>query len=221
MTTTVILLSEAILFIRVYAISGRSIGISCYLLFHFIAAHLGQFFLMAQFQGTLKNQQSPLLGKLTCFTIPSATSNRWLAAVFVVLVASATVLALIMCWICFHRFRHGHSTVSAIFFRDGFVYFFFVMMISLANIIVNATSRPSLNLFLTGFQGAFNSILATRMVLLLRQAVDPDSETSVLIGWSQYPAGITNAVDGGILTTLPAIEFAVVISAGNEDKLRM
>ncbi|TFK20697.1 hypothetical protein FA15DRAFT_759217 [Coprinopsis marcescibilis] len=171
-TLTMVLFAEAILFIRVYAISGRSKFMLGYLIFHFTAAQVAKYTLLAKSLSTVKFMETVVPRALNC--LPEMEDfgggRAYMSAVFGLSAASEVVIFLIMCWFALRKFRDCGSDLYTIFFRDGVVYFVCLTAISITNMFMNLFAATIINLMFASFQAVASLILSTRMILQLRQA---------------------------------------------------
>ncbi|KAF6758710.1 hypothetical protein DFP72DRAFT_888007 [Ephemerocybe angulata] len=172
-----IALAEAILFLRVWAISGRDRILSIYLIFHFTAVHLVQAVLFGLFIGSLEfgPSSSPLPGIIGCFPLPpkSKTLNTLLSALFGLIVANELSILFITFVIGLRKFRDFRNPLIRVFYVDGFSYFLVLSAISTTNVVVDLVGPPEYRfLGLVVLQRVMHSILSTRMILHLRGAAN-------------------------------------------------
>ncbi|KAF6764628.1 hypothetical protein DFP72DRAFT_868738 [Ephemerocybe angulata] len=172
-----IALAEAILFLRVWAISGRDRTLSIYLIIHFTAVHLVQAVLFGLFIGSLEfgPSPSPLPGIIGCFPLPpkSKTLNTLLSALFGLIVANELSILFITFVIGLRKFRDFRNPLIRVFYVDGFSYFLVLSAISTTNVVVDLVGPPEYRfLGLVVLQRVMHSILSTRMILHLRGAAN-------------------------------------------------
>ncbi|TFK26913.1 hypothetical protein FA15DRAFT_702332 [Coprinopsis marcescibilis] len=187
-TLTSVVFSEAILFLRVYAISSRGWGIRIYLSVHYIVIHAAQYVLLAKFLQSLSFRDSPFPDLVGCFSLPAPNSGRYLSFFFGSSVVGQIIIFFIMCWIGLRKYRAHNSNLGAIFFRDGTIYFALLTSIGIANMTVNLTASATFNVMLAECQAIFHAVFATRMVLHLREISSPESESEEHLPYSEKSA---------------------------------
>ncbi|KAJ2930412.1 hypothetical protein H1R20_g6695, partial [Candolleomyces eurysporus] len=162
----VVVASEAILFIRVYAFSGRNRKVLIYLILQFLAIHASAFVLLTKFLQTVKFVKFPI-PNLVC--MPASTNGHMLGGVFALLLASVVIVMFIMIYIAFRKHRNFNSALLTIFYRDGIFYFICLSVLASANIVVNlAAPDGGLKFLLVQTEIDLHVILSTRMLLHLR-----------------------------------------------------
>ncbi|KAF5324454.1 hypothetical protein D9611_004128 [Ephemerocybe angulata] len=179
-----IALAEAILFLRVWAISGRDRILSIYLIFHFTAVHLVQAVLFGLFIGSLEfgPSSSPLPGIIGCFPLPpkSKTLNTLLSALFGLIVANELSILFITFVIGLRKFRDFRNPLirasrSLVFHVSLSLrpHPYILLAISTTNVVVDLVGPPEYRfLGLVVLQRVMHSILSTRMILHLRGAAN-------------------------------------------------
>ncbi|TFK24189.1 hypothetical protein FA15DRAFT_756736 [Coprinopsis marcescibilis] len=133
-----IALAEAIFFVRVYALSGRSKPMLFYLVLQWIVVHVGQVALMGHIIRSFAFPMIPhITAKIGCFAFPLPRAIPLLTAMFALPVFSGIALVLIMAYLGLKKFRHVHTTkLITIYFRDGFLYFIVLASLAIANIVL-------------------------------------------------------------------------------------
>ncbi|TFK17662.1 hypothetical protein FA15DRAFT_675936, partial [Coprinopsis marcescibilis] len=164
--------SEALLFIRVYALSGRSKVTLAWLIVQFILVHGAQFTLMGVAITGVEFTvlPDPLGTVFGCASTSTADFGVILSILFATFVFSGVVLTALTAWFGFRKFRHSQATnLVTVFFRDGLIYFALITGTAIANIVVSVSGVDSSNFIMGESQGVFHSILACRLVLHLRE----------------------------------------------------
>jgi len=90
-------------------------------------------------------------------------------AAFLVLIVSeifALTLLLVKAW------KLSHSAIMKTIFRDGVVYFIFILVASIANVLILRFTSSDLCNFLLGTQAALHSVLCNRLLLHIRGAYE-------------------------------------------------
>ncbi|KAJ2912882.1 hypothetical protein MD484_g7542, partial [Candolleomyces efflorescens] len=161
-TKLTVIASETILLIRVYAFSGKDKKILAFLLFQFIGLHVSELVVFARWLESVK------LRNIGC--IPASGNMVLLGIVFGLLLCSVTVIMLAMLYIMFRKYRDlKTSSLVAIIYRDGLVYFLCLSALACANVgVILGTKEAPLKLLLVQPEAFIHAILSTRMLLHLR-----------------------------------------------------
>ncbi|KAF6752126.1 hypothetical protein DFP72DRAFT_464779 [Ephemerocybe angulata] len=165
-TSMCVVLSEAILYIRVYAFSGRNKKILAWSLFQSIGVWVSSFILLAKFMATVEYFEWPF-GNVTC--MPVAGKSYLLGVVFAILLTSVFVTMCIMAWLAYSKHRTFNSTLVKIFYRDGIFYFICLSILASANIFVAFAAPEGYKFLFVQTEADIHVILATRMLLHLRE----------------------------------------------------
>lgn len=164
--------SEAILFIRVYAFSGRNKKLLVFLVVQYLAIHASAFALLYKFIKTVHFVKFPI-DHLVCF--PAQSKNILLSGVFALLLGSVIIVMFIMMYIAFRKHRNINNALITIFYRDGIFYFICLSALATANIIVNLAAPSSgMKFLLVQSEVNIHVILSTRMLLHLRSWAEKD-----------------------------------------------
>ncbi|TFK17752.1 hypothetical protein FA15DRAFT_710499 [Coprinopsis marcescibilis] len=202
-----VLLVEAILFIRIYAIAGRKKWVLIYLASHFTVLQVAKFVLMAKSLNTIGFIRSPAQRAINC--APDlrnfALVRALLSATYGLSAASEVVIFFIMAWFAVHKFRRCGSDLYKIFIRDGVVYFVCLTAMSIANMLITILAAPVINLIFANIQSVTSVILSTRMILHLRQASQAE-----LVMSNSKPPPIQNSKSSSGLGSLRGSPNAVV-----------
>ncbi|TFK17655.1 hypothetical protein FA15DRAFT_313858 [Coprinopsis marcescibilis] len=148
-----VLFAEAILFIRVYALSGRSKLLVRYLIPHFLIVHTTEFILMGYVMMNSLHPINPAVSEhIGCLAIPASPRTvELLSGVYSLFVFSGVVLLSIMIWLCYQNFGHvdmSASNLIAVFVRDGCAYFLVIASQAIANIVISLTVGQGYNIIL-------------------------------------------------------------------------
>ncbi|KAJ3545573.1 hypothetical protein NMY22_g2379 [Coprinellus aureogranulatus] len=152
--------SEWILFIRIWAFSGKNKKLLAFLVFQVVALHGGvKITLLVQFVRSIEFVGLPF-GGLPC--LPVKASDVYLSGMFALMLGSVTTVMSIMIFLAFRRHRNLETTLLSVFYRDGVFYFVFlsskqtgilhilhgaltlVVVLAILNIIINTTSQVSI-----------------------------------------------------------------------------
>ncbi|KAJ3535159.1 hypothetical protein NMY22_g6612 [Coprinellus aureogranulatus] len=159
--------AEAILFLRVYAFSGRSHAMLVYLVIQFLSAK----FVDMPFHN------------VSC--MPVEGRSNFLGGVCVLLLCGVVIVMGLMICIAVKRrrgsvLRAGRTGLSTVLFRDGVIYFIVLGTLLSANIFVTFASPEGYKLLFTQLTINMHSVLSTRMLLHLREWAEHDQYGSVL-----------------------------------------
>ncbi|KAH6912018.1 hypothetical protein BKA70DRAFT_1559517 [Coprinopsis sp. MPI-PUGE-AT-0042] len=159
-----------------------------------------------------------LSGSTACVSIPSPASDRSAIVLYSLLLYNAAFTMLMSLWYGVKLFWSVQPAPSAsllvrIFYVDGALYFAAITGISIANIVVSLHAPYQYRLTLAIPQIVVHAVLASRMVLHLRevarvQLVEPD--VSVRLG-----ERVEGSKPWGVTGTLSA--FRATSDAGRED----
>lgn len=168
--------AEAILFYRVYAFSGRGRWMLIYLLLQFITIHVTSFIFFARYLGSLEFINWPL-PKTLC--VPFKADLTLLAGVFTALLASVIIAMLIMMFVAYRKHRGLNSTLLQVFYRDGVFYFICLSALASANIAMSFAASNGYKYFLAQIEIDAHAILATRMLLHLRNIANRETQSTM------------------------------------------
>ncbi|KAJ3533563.1 hypothetical protein NMY22_g7286 [Coprinellus aureogranulatus] len=193
-----VLFAEAILFLRVYALSGRNRKLMYYLIFQYIATHFAWISMYGVFLSGVEFGPSPIPTVLGCVILPPSKElyNTLLAGIFGFIMANEISIALMTFIIGLLKYRNlRRSPLISIFYRDGFFYFAILTAFSVANMIVDLIGPPEFRFLMVIFQRVMHSILSCRMVLHMRKYAATGSDVTA---WTANP----------IIHTFQPMEFA-------------
>ncbi|KAJ2931036.1 hypothetical protein H1R20_g6058, partial [Candolleomyces eurysporus] len=166
-TKLVIIASEAILLIRVYAFAGKDKIVLAFIGVQFVALHVAELVVLGRFIQSVKFMDFPLRN-LVC--IPAQVDIKLLGVVFSLLLCSVSVIMLCMVYVMFRKYRNlNASSLSTMLYQDGLVYFLCLSGLAVANLIVIfGAKNDALKLMLAQPEAYMHAILSTRMILRLR-----------------------------------------------------
>ncbi|KAJ3549919.1 hypothetical protein NMY22_g715 [Coprinellus aureogranulatus] len=162
--------AEAIMYMRVYALSGRSKVVLWILSTQFVLVHGGSIVLLAIFLVPLKYEQSPLPTLLPCS--PVIEDDDILISIFFgIVMLSELLIFTYTLWIGYkkHRGSNRSNSLLVVFYRDGSMYFGALVLASAANLAILFTVLPTCRYMFNIPQRALHSILASRTVLHLKE----------------------------------------------------
>ncbi|KAJ3535156.1 hypothetical protein NMY22_g6617 [Coprinellus aureogranulatus] len=186
-------MSEAILFLRVYAFSGKSKKALVLLIFQYLAIFGPAFVLDSKFRRSVRFVN---LGIPNLVCMPVESNNVWLGAICALLLGSIMgksvrslpvfstkltqphFLPAVMCimmYIAFKKHRHFSSPLLSVFYSDGVFYFISLSVLASGNIIVNlAAPEGGFKFLFIQPQNTIHGVLAARMLLHLRKQAEHD-----------------------------------------------
>lgn len=166
--------SEALLFLRVWALAERNRKVMLFL-FGFLATSLSaSLACFIVFFMSMEYAPSPARSITNCVLMKSADKTL-IAAFALIVVEQALVMS--MCLVLGKR-RHLGSTSPLIrtFFVDGGVYFVVLTLMSMANLFCLLGTPNGYQFVLAAIQGVAHSTLTNRMFLNLRKLAAEDTE---------------------------------------------
>lgn len=158
--------SDAILYYRVYAFSGKGMRMMGLLVFQFIAMHGAAFYMLWRFLGSVIFVDLPIQN-IGC--MPVKSSNIFVCGSYILVLASLTIIMFIMIYTAIRDHREVNSGLMRVFCRDGVFFYICLSTLASANIITNITAPEGLKLLLVQTEADAHVILATRMLLHLRE----------------------------------------------------
>ncbi|KAG2019639.1 hypothetical protein CC2G_005058 [Coprinopsis cinerea AmutBmut pab1-1] len=173
--------SEALLFLRVWAFALRSRGVMVFLTLFLVTMITGSVTCSIAFSQTLRFIPSPV-PSMTGVCLAIEAKLKYIIACFALIFAEQFVVMITCIIVGMRRHHHGWGVKSPLvrtLFIDGVVYFVVLSALALTNVILFST--PNAREFSTAtIQGVLHSLLATRMLLNLRQLgfEGPDSTTA-------------------------------------------
>ncbi|TEB37019.1 hypothetical protein FA13DRAFT_1093875 [Coprinellus micaceus] len=171
-----VVLSEWILFIRVWAFSGRNRRVLAFLLFQAIGplgAGITTVLVFFDRSATFARLPFP---NMPC--IPERIINGYLSGGFAFVLWSVTSVNSIMIYLAFCRHREWKTSLFYVFYRDGVFYMVLMSVLALLNIIINVSGAQNLKWAFTQVEVLSHGVLATRMLLHLRQTTKHDRMTA-------------------------------------------
>ncbi|TEB35358.1 hypothetical protein FA13DRAFT_1728161 [Coprinellus micaceus] len=168
------ILCEMISYTRVYAFSGRNLYVAIWLVAFFIVEHVLQFWFLSKFLRTVHFGKFVVSDRLGC--VPVEGEGQWLSLIFILFLASLSMVTFIMIFIGVRRSRvFGAKGLVRVFYRDGIFYFISLAMLSVANVIFTYTAPTNgLQFAMIQLQVHLNAMLGGRMLLHLREYADVD-----------------------------------------------
>ncbi|TFK26995.1 hypothetical protein FA15DRAFT_754674 [Coprinopsis marcescibilis] len=166
--------TQAIFFIRVWALSGRSKGMQYYLYAQFFVMHGTQLILgclVSAWTSVLTGTGLPITQHTGCLFLPRPELGPIISFLFGLFVISSTILVCIMCWFGFRLYRSHPTNLITIIFSDGLLYYFTLAALSTTNTVLNKRidQSPEILLILIEGEAVLHSVLACRLLLHVRE----------------------------------------------------
>ncbi|KAG2010639.1 hypothetical protein CC2G_013441 [Coprinopsis cinerea AmutBmut pab1-1] len=192
------LLSEAIMFLRLFALSGRNRWMGGWLGFQFFILHFAPFVAVCVFIRDVEYEPSPIPSVMPCLPVAQGSARWKEIALYSVGLGSHTLIISLTLYIMIREHRSTKSSLLSIFYRDGLIYFLGLAITSLVNIVISATVPFNCDAMFLIPQRTIHAILANRAILHLREQgrkdVQAGSSTTLDFG------GNTNGSGGGSTT---------------------
>ncbi|EAU82622.2 hypothetical protein CC1G_07904 [Coprinopsis cinerea okayama7 len=198
--------SDALLYLQVYAFSGKNKIIGSYLALQFLAAYAIKFGLLSRYFKVIVFAKLNLPG-LYCTPINPLEVAPYMAGVFVVPIPAITILIAITFWIHRSSYRGLHSSLLVVLVRNGMIYVLVILLLTIITVIVNYAHGS--NSLVSIFQGAVHPLLSTRLILHLREQAHREAESSM--------ANAASPLGGKHAGKLGSLKFAAPpIQSGSE-----
>ncbi|KLO12157.1 hypothetical protein SCHPADRAFT_941428 [Schizopora paradoxa] len=184
-------IAEAILFLRTYAIWGKSktIMIICLVLF---ALFIPGFAVLKLSLDSIEYLPSPLPTLTACFIFNREPSHFQLFSLdYAMLCFSEFVVVVLTGWKAITEYKRGSTPLLDVLYRDGFWFFALLFGISLLNAAVT-----KLSFTFAWIQCVFHSVLTSRVILHLHEAnasqnVYPDGTLSTM----RFSGDVVRSID--------------------------
>ncbi|KAJ2918826.1 hypothetical protein MD484_g1563, partial [Candolleomyces efflorescens] len=139
-TSPVCLSTVAIMFLRLYALSGGKKWLKWYLITHFTVIHIAAFVTISIALSQLLWIQSPIPTYVPCIAIEDGAVLA--TSVFSMLLASEFIILSMTLYIGLKRNKGESSPLWKVLYRDGVVYFVALVASSAMNVILAAVLPP-------------------------------------------------------------------------------
>ncbi|KAG7091667.1 hypothetical protein E1B28_010687 [Marasmius oreades] len=200
-----ILLSELILAVRIWAVWARKPSIGIILIVLSLGCSVPATFFFARFVGgiqypELNIQTGPGSAQLRrCFY---SMKNKDIYVCWIVLMVYDCASFILMSIPGFRAYRTGGSSnLLKVVYRDGVIYYAFIFLVSLVNVIIILILTPDLVHIISPFERVLHSILASHAVLHIRKVASRD-----YVQAGDVSSGITTT--GELTTEYSQMSFA-------------
>ncbi|KAF9465495.1 hypothetical protein BDZ94DRAFT_347747 [Collybia nuda] len=173
MTSFGIAMSEAILLLRTYALWSRSRIILVFLTTQFVGIYITVIIVLTIFIRSVKYGSPPLSIIKGCYDVEGSDI---LFIAFVLLLWNETVIFVLTMWIGIKRYRHSHNPLIVVLYRDGILFFALLFAISCTYIFVLTLGPTEYYDILNTFQRVVHSILASRIMLHVRERASAETD---------------------------------------------
>lgn len=157
--------SETILFLRVYAFTGRRTGMMLFLALLGMSGMAAAFVLISKFLQSIVFVDLPF-PNVEC--LPASAQGNLAAGAFAATLANAIIVMLIMVYTAVRQHLDLQNKLFKILYRDGIVYFILLSALSGANVAVNFFAPDAYTFLFMQPHLFLGVILSTRMLLHLR-----------------------------------------------------
>ncbi|KAF6759608.1 hypothetical protein DFP72DRAFT_885555, partial [Ephemerocybe angulata] len=151
---------EAIMYIRVWALGGNTKKLGVALLAQFLGVHVTIYTLLGTFLSNVEYQPSNPLALVAC--MPKGPDPGTLRYIYVVVVASESMIMIISTAIAFVRYRASNNRLLFAFHKDGILYFIILAVVATTNIIFDSVAPLE-------YKFCLHSILSCRLILHLHE----------------------------------------------------
>ncbi|KAH8113175.1 hypothetical protein DFH11DRAFT_1510924 [Phellopilus nigrolimitatus] len=187
--------AELILMMRTWAIWERRTWVTVLLLILFLAAVTVDVFVLWRYLGgvscTYFHVVNPVFSN-GCFL---AFKNRFVYVDFILIIVTESVMLVMLVAKALQHFKHSRSTLMVRMFNDGVIYFAYILLTSIANLVSILVAPVEMHNFLIITQRVFHSIFCTRVLLHIRGAYTNNlllASTSVTDTQNSAPFGSAN-----------------------------
>ncbi|KAH6901425.1 hypothetical protein BKA70DRAFT_1436152 [Coprinopsis sp. MPI-PUGE-AT-0042] len=207
------LCADAVLYLRIHALSMHSRSMKTILGMNYAVVALLCFATIPFFLRAQTFVPSPdLLSLTSCFGISAKGPSHWVLACYGGLLYSSIFTMALSLWYGVQLYLSLHPTpgrfvLVKIFYIDGAFYFLFIAVMSTANILVALLAPSQFRYLLSNPQAVAHCVLATRMILHLRQVArvslvefNPDSRLDAALQSTPWAASFSLS---GFKTALP------------------
>ncbi|KAF6758647.1 hypothetical protein DFP72DRAFT_177829 [Ephemerocybe angulata] len=160
-------LSESLMFVRLYALSGRNGAMKRYLIFQYMIFHALLLILMIRnlVKATYKPNVIPFVS--ACAALHKSKFIAILSWGLILL--NELILSLISLWLGFQENRDTKNPIVQILYRDGMYFIASMTTLSAGNIIVNFVGPSIHKFFLAEIHRVMHTTLSARMILHVRE----------------------------------------------------
>ncbi|EFI28298.1 hypothetical protein CC1G_13827 [Coprinopsis cinerea okayama7 len=164
-----ILIADALLYIRLYALSGRTRPVKFFLLANVTLVVVVALTFFALYLAAGRFIQSPAPELAGCFGATSG-AGKYVMICYATLLYSAIVTMGLSIWYGLKMYWSSReSHLIKVLYRDGAFYFITIAVMSIANGIFSIGAPARYRFLLAVPQAVMHNILATRMILHLRE----------------------------------------------------
>lgn len=167
--------SEAMLFLRVWALADRSRKIMIFLFIFLSICVSSSLACYILFFLSMEYASSPAYSITKCVLM--ASNDRFLTYAFSLIILEQTMIMCICIYLGRQRHLGSQNPLIRTFFMDGGIYFVVLTFMSMANFVAArvGTTANGYQFILAAHQGVFHSTLTNRMFLNLRELAAKDT----------------------------------------------
>lgn len=171
-----IALTDGLMFLRVYAFSGKNRVMLAYLLFQFVGHNIAAYAIIAKYLPTVKFLKLPF-SNVPC--LPIETSEILLGAAFIVLFITAVIEMIVMLYLAYRKHKDLDTSLWKVCCKDGVLYFVALAILATLNIIVTFGASGGWKFLFVQMVTNLHVIFSTRLLLHLRSWAERDTEVLV------------------------------------------
>jgi len=179
-------LAEGILAVRTWAVWNRNKLVGILLAVSILTGFIPLCILLNKFLQSMEYGHAPYPGFRGCFI---TRSNRMLWGVYATTTATQSIFLVLVAISAFKSYRLGHvGRFSLIVYRDGIMFYVYLLCISAANVAAIIVLPPSLALLLTPFEYLLYSVLTIRIILNIREVASEGMQTEMHSIYHEQPS---------------------------------
>ncbi|KAJ3522358.1 hypothetical protein NMY22_g11925 [Coprinellus aureogranulatus] len=174
-------------YVRVYAFSGRNKYLLGFLSAAYLAVSVVTFYYLDRFAKSVSFLDLPPEARLGCF--PSKADGFALTVIEITLLLSLTIATVIMIYIAVQRRKTmgAKNGLLQTFYQDGIYYFISISVLAVMNIFIFLLAPGGMQLLIVQPQVHFSGLLATRMLLHLREWSAKQSQVVITSEFTRVP----------------------------------
>jgi len=157
--------SEMILTLRTWAVWNRSKYLSIILSILYVLVWGSCIAIVCIFLNSVKFSDPPYTGLKGCFL---TQANKNLVIVWVQLIAWDTLVLVLMLVPGVQGYQYGNRSLIKVIYRDGVIYYLYLFVLSLINIVLVKTLPPQYQQLLSSVERMLHSTLTSRVILHIR-----------------------------------------------------
>ncbi|EJD00614.1 uncharacterized protein FOMMEDRAFT_30591 [Fomitiporia mediterranea MF3/22] len=184
--------AQVILTMRTWAIWGRQTWITILLTVLVLTALVADIFVLTRYLGGVSDASlGPFQAAYT--GCPLQFANRFVFVDFAIVMVTESAMLVLLIIKALEHFKHSRSTLMVRMFKDGVIYFIFILCTSIANLVTILSAPVELHEFLIITQRILHSIFCSRVLLHIRGAYTNNGFVSTTTADSQMRSNASGA----------------------------